>query len=232
MRNISKKSNSVSEAIYTRLTCRAFLDKKVDKKIIEEIINVAKRAPSGGNLQPWHMWVVSGNPLKKFKKNIADKIEKNPFGEGTEYKIYPPNLKDPYEERRKEVGEDMYGVLKIPKEDKKGRLKQFRKNFEFFGAPVAMFFAIDRQMQEGQWSDLGMFIQSIMLLARERGLHTAPQEAWALWYKSIGEFLKIPKELMLFCGMGIGYADTNEPINSFRSKREDIENFTNFIGFK
>ena len=87
MRNISKKSNSVSEAIDTRLTCRAFLDKKVDKKIIEEIINVAKRAPSGGNLQPWHMWVVSGNPLKKFKKNIADKIEKNPFGEGTEYKI-------------------------------------------------------------------------------------------------------------------------------------------------
>ncbi|HIN39747.1 MAG TPA: nitroreductase, partial [Flavobacteriales bacterium] len=134
--------------------------------------------------------------------------------------------------RRKEVGKDMYDVLKIPKEDKKGRLKQFRKNFEFFGAPVAMFFAIDRQMQEGQWSDLGMFIQSIMLLARERGLHTAPQEAWALWYKSIGEFLKIPKELMLFCGMGIGYADTSDPINSFRSKREDIENFTNFIGFK
>ena len=106
------------------------------------------------------------------------------------------------------------------------------KNFEFFDAPVALFFAIDREMQEGQWSDLGMFIQSIMLLAREEGLHTAPQEAWAIWYKSVGDFLKIPDELMLFCGMGIGYADENHPINSWRTDREAVDNFTTFYGFE
>ena len=125
----------------------------------------------------------------------------------------------------------MYKAINVSRDDKIGRIKQFMKNFEFFDAPVALFFAIDRDMQEGQWSDLGMFIQSVMLLARENGLHTAPQEAWAIWYKSVGNFLKIPEELMLFCGMGIGYADSNNPINSFRSKRADVNEFAKFIGF-
>ena len=158
-------------------------------------------------------------------------IRDSPRGEGTEYKIYPPNLKDPYEKRRKEVGEGMYKAINVSRDDKIGRIKQFMKNFEFFDAPVALFFAIDREMQEGQWSDLGMFIQSIMLLAREEGLHTAPQEAWAIWYKSVGDFLKIPNELMLFCGMGIGYADPDNPINEFRSNRADVNEFSEFIGF-
>ena len=126
----------------------------------------------------------------------------------------------------------MYHALDIPRDDKAGRIKQFMRNFEFFGAPSALFFAIDRDMQEGQWSDLGMFIQSIMLLARENGLHTAPQEAWAIWHKTISNFLEIPDDLMLFCGMGIGYADPKNPINSFRSEREEVEGFTTFVGFK
>jgi len=231
MSKLSDKALTVSEAIDTRLTCRAFTNKLPSKDIIVSIIERAKRAPSGGNLQPWRMWVVSGEPLEDFKKDIAKKLKDNPMGEGTEYNIYPPNLKEPYESRRREVGRSMYEVLNIPKEDKAGRMKQFMKNFDFFGAPVALFFAIDREMQEGQWSDLGMFIQSIMLLAREEGLHTAPQEAWAIWYKTVNKFLNIPKELMLFCGMGIGFADENDPINTFRSKREDIDDFTDFIGF-
>ena len=231
MKKLSKKASTVSEAIDTRLTCRAFTSELPNKNIITSIIERAKRAPSGGNLQPWRMWVVSGQPLEEFKKDIAEKIKDNPMGEGTEYNIYPPNLKEPYESRRREVGRSMYEVLNIPKEDKAGRMKQFMRNFEFFGAPIALFFAIDREMQEGQWSDLGMFIQSIMLLAREEGLHTAPQEAWAIWYKSVNKFLDIPEELMLFCGMGIGFADENDPINTFRSKREDIDDFADFIGF-
>ena len=231
MKKLSKKASTVSEAIDTRLTCRAFTNELPNRNIITSIIERAKRAPSGGNLQPWRMWVVSGQPLEEFKKNIAEKIKDNPMGEGTEYNIYPPNLKEPYESRRREVGRSMYEVLNIPKEDKAGRMKQFMRNFEFFGAPIALFFAIDREMQEGQWSDLGMFIQSIMLLAREEGLHTAPQEAWAIWYKTVNKFLNIPEELMLFCGMGIGFADENDPINTFRSKREDINDFADFIGF-
>ena len=231
MKKLSKKASTVSEAIDTRLTCRAFTNELPNRNIITSIIERAKRAPSGGNLQPWRMWVVSGQPLEEFKKDIAEKIKDNPMGEGTEYNIYPPNLKEPYESRRREVGRSMYEVLNIPKEDKAGRMKQFMRNFEFFGAPIALFFAIDREMQEGQWSDLGMFIQSIMLLAREEGLHTAPQEAWAIWYKTVNKFLDIPEELMLFCGMGIGFADENDPINTFRSKREDIDDFADFIGF-
>ena len=214
MKKLSKKASTVSEAIDTRLTCRAFTNELPNRNIITSIIERAKRAPSGGNLQPWRMWVVSGQPLEEFKKDIAEKIKDNPMGEGTEYNIYPPNLKEPYESRRREVGRSMYEVLNIPKEDKAGRMKQFMRNFEFFGAPIALFFAIDREMQEGQWSDLGMFIQSIMLLAREEGLHTAPQEAWAIWYKTVNKFLDIPEELMLFCGMGIGFADENDPINT------------------
>jgi len=231
MKKLSKKAATVSEALDTRLTCRAFTNKVPEKSVIIDLLEKAKRAPSGGNLQPWKIWVVSGNPLKDFIEDVAHKIKENPMGEGTEYNIYPPNLKEPYESRRREVGRSMYEVLNIPKEDKAGRLNQFKRNFEFFGAPVAIFFAIDRQMQEGQWSDLGMFMQSIMLLAREEGLHTAPQEAWAIWYKTVSKFLNIPEELMLFCGMGIGYADEDDPINTFRSKRVNIQDFADFIGF-
>ena len=232
MNNIFGKSESVSEALDTRLTCRAFLNKEINKDIIFEILDKARRAPSGGNLQPWKVWAISGDPLKKFKNEIREKALENPRGEGTEYKIYPPDLKNPYEQRRRDVGEGMYHALDIPRDDKAGRIKQFMRNFEFFGAPSALFFAIDRDMQEGQWSDLGMFIQSIMLLARENGLHTAPQEAWAIWHKTISNFLEIPDDLMLFCGMGIGYADPKNPINSFRSEREEVDGFTTFVGFK
>ena len=130
MNKLSEKALTVSEAIDTRLTCRAFTNKLPSKDIIVSIIERAKRAPSGGNLQPWRMWVVSGEPLEDFKKDIAKKLKDNPMGEGTEYNIYPPNLKEPYESRRREVGRSMYEVLKIPKEDKAGRMKQFMKNFE------------------------------------------------------------------------------------------------------
>ena len=148
-----------------------------------------------------------------------------------EYDVYPKKLKEPYRTYRYEIGEAMYSLLGIPREDKESRIKQVLKNFEFFGAPAGLFCFIDRQMGPPQWSDLGMFIQSIMLLAREEGLHTAPQEAWAIWYKSVNKFLDIPEELMLFCGMGIGFADENDPINTYRSKREAIDDFADFIGF-
>jgi nitroreductase len=221
---------NVSEALNTRLTVRAFLDKPVEARLIREILETAKRAPSGGNLQPWHVWVVAGDELMRFKALIREKMSSNPRGEGTEYHIYPPELKEPYKSRRFKVGEDMYATIGVSRDDKMGRLMQFARNFEFFGAPCALFFAIDRQMQQGQWADLGMFMQSIMLLAREHGLHTAPQEAWAIWYKTVGEFLSIPPELMLFCGMGIGYGDPQAPINTLRSERAPLDAFVTFRG--
>lgn len=221
---------NVSEAIDTRLTARAFLDTPVEGRVIREILEVARRAPSGGNLQPWHVWVVGGEELVRFKALIREKMSANPRGEGTEYNIYPPELKEPYKSRRFKVGEDMYATIGVTRDDKLGRLMQFARNFEFFGAPCALFFAIDRQMQQGQWADLGMFMQSIMLLAREHGLHTAPQEAWAIWYKTVGEFLSIPPELMLFCGMGIGHIDPKASINGLRTDRAPLQEFVTFKG--
>jgi nitroreductase len=221
---------NVSDAINTRLTARAFLDKPVDGALVRQILETAKRAPSGGNLQPWRVWVLGGEEMVRFKLMMKDKISANPRGEGTEYSIYPPELKEPYKSRRFKVGEDMYATIGVSRDDKFGRLLQFSRNFEFFGAPCAMFFAIDRQMQQGQWADLGMFMQSIMLLAREHGLHTAAQEAWAIWHKTLGEFLDIPPELMLFCGMAVGYIDPAAPINSLRSERDPLDAFVTFKG--
>ncbi|GAK45153.1 nitroreductase [Tepidicaulis marinus] len=221
---------NVSEALATRITCRDFLDTPVPPETVRKILENAKRAPSGGNLQPWNVWVLGGDRLKEFKKLIAEKLPQNPAGEGTEYDIYPKGLKEPYRSRRTQCGEDMYGTIGVAREDKTGRMMQFARNFDLFGAPVALFFAMDRQMGYGQWADLGMFMQSIMLSAREEGLHTAPQEAWAIWYKTLGEFLNIPEEMMLFCGMGLGYMNEEAPINTLRTARAPLEEFVVFDG--
>lgn len=220
----------VSDAINSRITTRAFLDKPVSGDLLRSILETAKRAPSGGNLQPWHVWVLGGAEMVRFKAIIKEKIAVSPRGEGTEYQIYPPELKEPYKARRFKCGEDMYATINVPREDKFGRLLNFARNFEFFGAPAAYFFAIDRQMQQGQWADLGMFMQSIMLLAREHGLHTCPQEAWAIWHKTVGEFFSIPPELMLFCGMGIGTMDVAHPINTLKTERAPLGEFATFVG--
>ncbi|MBO6635078.1 MAG: nitroreductase [Parvibaculum sp.] len=222
----------VSEALKTRITSRAFLDKQVPEATVRQILEEAKYAPSGGNLQPWHAYAITGDRLKEFLAIIAEKQKANPFGDGdTEYDIYPKGLTDPYKARRFKCGEDMYATIGVPREDKEGRMKQFMRNFNFFDAPVAMFFAIDRQMGLGQWSDLGMFIQSLMLVAREHGLHTAPQEAWAIWHKTVSEFLGMPEELMLFCGLGLGYMDESAPINHLRTDRAPLEEFATLSGF-
>ncbi len=221
----------VSEALKSRITCRAFLDKPVPEATVRRILEEAKYAPSGGNLQPWHVYVLTGKKLEEFLGIIAAKQKDNPFGEGTEYDIYPKGLKEPYKARRFKCGEDMYATIGVSRDDKAGRLEQFSRNFRFFDAPVAMFFAIDRQMGLGQWSDLGMFIQSLMLAAREHGLHTAPQEAWAIWHKTVSEFVQMPEELMLFCGLGLGYMDESAPINQLRTDRAPLEEFATLSGF-
>jgi nitroreductase len=221
---------NVSEAVLSRISTRAFLDRAVDGATLRKILDTARHSPSGGNLQPWHVWAVGGEALARFKELIRRKMEASPFGEGSEYDIYPPKLKEPYRSRRFQCGEDLYATIGVAREDKAGRLQQFARNFDFFGAPAALFFAIDRQMGPPQWSDVGMFLQSIMLLAREQGLHTCPQEAWAVWHKTIREFLDIPEELMLFCGMAIGYMDTAHPINRLRTSRAALDEIATFVG--
>lgn len=219
----------VSEALDTRLSVRAYQDRPVPEETVREILLRASRAPSGGNLQPWRVIVLMGAARQRLVDAVAEKMMKTPSGEGTEYNIYPPKLKEPYRTRRFRVGEMMYEKLGIPRENKPARLLQFARNYRFFDAPVGLLFSIDRTMQEGQWADLGMFMQSIMLLAREYGLDTCPQEAWAVWHKTIEEMFEIPAEEMFFCGMALGYRDAEAPVNGLRSERAPLEEFARFI---
>jgi nitroreductase len=214
---------NVSEALATRKSIRAFRHDAIARQTIESILSLAARAPSGGNLQPWKVHVLIGAAKDELVRRTKERMAVNPRGGTPEYHIYPPELTEPYATRRFQVGEQMYATMGIPREDRARRLKQFVRNWEFFGAPVGLIFSIDRQMQEGQWSDLGGFLQSIMLLAREHGLHTCAQEAWAPFHEVIREYLNVPPEEMIFCGMSLGYADETAPINTLVSERAPLE---------
>ena len=219
---------TVSQAVLSRHSCRSFADRPVEQETVRDLIEAARYAPSGGNLQPWIVHVLSGGSLVRFRHLMAPKIKAAPLGGDSEYHVYPPNLKEPYRTRRYQVGEDMYGHLGVTRENKAARVRQFARNFDFFGAPVGMFFLLDRCMGPPQWSDLGMFIQTLMLLAREQGLETCPQEAWTAWHKEVTEFLDVSPELMLFCGLALGYGDYAAPINRLRSERMALGEFAHF----
>ena len=215
----------VTEAVDSRKSIRAFLDKAVDDSLIKELLEKSSRAASGGNLQPWKIYVINGKTMNSFHKFQSEWTEP----ETPAYAIYPENLKEPYKTSRYEVADDMYSLLGIEREDKEARFKQVLKNYEFFGAPAAFFCFVDRQMGRPQWSDLGMFLQTFMLLAREAGLDTCPQEAWAMKQESVTAFVEAPDELMLFCGMAIGYQDESEKVNELTTSRRPIEDWTVFL---
>jgi nitroreductase len=209
----------VAEAISGRTSCRAFTDQPVAVETIERILQTAMRAPSGGNLQPWHVHVLAGERMREFRALMACKLAAQPTGETSEYDVYPPQLKEPYRSRRFKCGEDLYATIGITRDNRPLRLAQFAKNYNFFGAPVALFISVDRQMGPPQWADLGMFLQSVMLLLHEQGLGSCAQESWATWPKTVGDFIALRPELMLFCGLAIGYRDPKAPINQLRTER-------------
>ncbi len=221
---------SVTEAVLSRQSVRAFLDTPVDGELIRRILQTAARAPSGGNLQPWHIYVVGNEELEKLKAIMRVRVEEAPDGEPTEYDIYPPKLWSPYRERRFQVGEDMYRLLDIPREDRLARRRWFARNYQFFGAPLALFCYVDRGMGRPQWADLGIFLQTVMLLLREAGLDSCPQEAWSVYHETVSRFLGTPPELMLFCGMAIGYRDPDHPVNQLVTQRAPLEEFAQFRG--
>ena len=225
---INAPSKTVTAAIATRKTIRAFRPDPVSRQTLEQILTLALRAPSGGNLQPWRVYALLGTARDELVRRVAKVRETHPMGEKPEYHIYPLALSEPYKTRRLRVGEMMYATMNIPREDKAARLKFFSGNWDFFGAPCGLIFTMDRQMQEGQWADLGMFMENIMLLARERGLHTCPQEAWAVFHTTVREYLSIPENEMIFCGMAIGTADETHPANSLVTERAPLEEIVTF----
>ncbi|HUJ02248.1 MAG TPA: nitroreductase [Rhizomicrobium sp.] len=216
---------NVFDAVASRFSCRAFLPTPIPERTVRDILERGARAPSGGNVQPWRVYALMGEARDELVRRVAEARKQHPMGEPPEYKIYPPHLSEPFRTRRFRVGEAMYATMNIPREDKAARLQFFSRNWEFFGAPVGLIFTMDRQMQEGQWADLGMFMQNIMLLAREKGLHTCPQEAWATFHSVIRDYLSIPQNEMIFCGMAIGHADDTAPVNALVAERAPLEEF-------
>lgn len=223
----------VFEAVDSRLSCRWFLDKPVDPAVVKQLIAAAARAASGGNLQPWKIHALTGAPLKDLKQRVLTHIANHdPRHDEAEYPIYPKQMWEPFKGRREEHGVQLYGALRIARDDAQGRLDQYKRNFEMFNAPVGLFITIHRDMGPGQWADLGGYIHTLMYLARGRGLDTCPQESWARMYRIVGEFLNIPADHMLFCGVAIGHGDRSHPANGFRSTRAKLEDFCTFQGFE
>lgn len=215
----------VEEAVTARRSVRAFLTDPVADELLRELVTSAARAPSGGNLQPWIVYVINGAAMDRLRRHLAA----SPPLEVPEYDVYPQPLGEPYRTNRFSLGEAMYATVGIPREDKEARLRQFARNADFFDAPAAMFCFLDRQMGPPQWSDCGMFLQTFMLLAVAHGLATCPQEYWAVRHQAIGDFVGAPPEQMLFCGVSIGYEDKAAPINALRSERMPTDRWARFI---
>jgi nitroreductase len=216
---------NVTDAVLSRSSIRSFVDRSVSNDLLQEILEKSSRAASGGNLQPWKIFVINNSAMKKFLEFQKNWTEP----ETPSYDIYPSKLKEPYRTSRYELGEQMYELLGIEREDKEARIAQIMKNFEFFGAPCAFFCFVDRQMGPPQWSDLGMFLQTFMLLAKEAGLDTCAQEAWSMKHDSVSKFVKAEKSDILFCGMSIGYKNDRAPINSLKSERRPLKDWAKFL---
>lgn len=221
----------VSEAVARRQSVRAFKPDPVTGTVVAELLAAAARAPSGGNLQPWRVYALGGAELAAFRQRIAARVAAGVFGETPEYAVYPPALWEPFRSRRRATGAQRYAAIGVGDKDSAGQQQLLLRNFEFFGAPVGLFFCIDRRLGPPQWSDLGMYMQTLMLLALERGLATCPQEVWANWPVSIAAHLQLPAELMVFAGMALGYADTSHPLNNFTTAREALAQFAELRGF-
>ncbi|MEZ5379896.1 MAG: nitroreductase [Acidimicrobiales bacterium] len=215
----------VTTAVNTRASIRSFLPTPVADEQIADLLRTASRAPSGGNVQPWRIYVVNGDATKRLVERVAAAEPEKPL-----YDVYPANLWEPYRTNRYSLGEAMYETMQIGRDDKAARYAHLARNYEFFGAPAAIFCFLDTKMGPPQWSDAGMFLQTFMLLATEAGLDTCAQEAWANWPQTVKDFVGAPDDEMLFCAVAIGHADHDAPVNSLRSERMPIEEFVTFVG--
>lgn len=222
----------VDANIESRRSIRAYLPTPVPEETLKEILQVASRAPSGTNVQPWKVYVLTGSAKTGLSEKILaafnDPEEAQTHAE--EYPYYPAKWISPYIERRRKVGLDLYSLLGIQKGDSGRMHDQHARNYTFFDAPVGLIFTIDRIMQQGSWFDYGMFVQNVMLAARARGLDTCPQAAFTQFHRIIGEHLQLPENEMVVCGMALGYADTSKPENQLVTERAPLEDWVRFVG--
>ncbi len=234
---VSEETSSVSvtEAVRRRISCRAYLPTQISQAELAYLLDKAQRAPSGGNIQPWKVVAVAGvakdEVIALASRALATVDPTAPVQ--LERPIYPDfRPMDPvYNARRRDVGELMYKALGVPKEDREGRLRWFANNYRFFGAPVGLFFVIDKRMGHGQWAHMGMYMQTIMLLAVEQGWATCPQECWARLRNELHAHFKLGEHDMIYCGMSLGVPDPNHPVNSMYSERAMVGDVATFHGF-
>jgi len=227
----TSEPQAVDAAITSRRSIRAYLPQPVPRAEIEHILQVAGRAPSGTNTQPWKVYVLEGERKQALSDAILA-LHNDPEQarlHTEEYAYYPREWVSPFIDRRRKVGWDLYALLGLTRENKAGMAAQHGKNYDFFGAPVGLIFTIDRVMAQGSWLDYGMFLQSVMVAARGRGLDTCPQAAFTQYHRVIAAQLQLPANEMLVCGMALGYADMSKVENSLITERMALDEFVKFI---
>jgi nitroreductase len=224
--------SAVDDAILSRRSVRAFLPTPVDRVTVEKLLQIASRAASGSNIQPWRVHVFAGEVREKLTKAILDAIARDGFEPyQREWNYYPVNWREPYLARRRKIGWDMYSLLGVAKGDFEGTQQARLRNYEFFGAPVGMIFTLDEDLEIGSWLDLGIYLGSLMVAARGHGLHTCPQAAFADFHKIIRPILNIPEKEIIICGMALGHIDPDAPVNRLETMRAPLADFASFDGF-
>lgn len=228
---VNSVQETVDEVIRSRRSLRAFLPTPIATEDIQAILEVAARAPSGTNTQPWKVTVLRGLSLQRVSNAILAahndaEIAKTHL---EEYKYYPVEWRSPYIDRRRKVGWDLYALLGLTRDNKAGMHAQHGRNYQFFDAPVGLIFTIDRIMEQGSWLDYGMFLQNIMLAARARGLDTCPQAAFTQYHTILQKELQLPEDQMIVCGMSLGFADMSKIENSLMTERATVSEFVQFL---
>lgn len=218
----------VYEAVRSRRAVRGFTDRPVPPDVLEHVLETASWAPSGSNIQPWRCYVVTGDPLAELKQNAVARVAAGQPWDEREYEMYPAAMTSPYRERRSAFGLQRYSALGIAREDWEARQRAAIANWTCFGAPAALFCYIDRSLGRAQWADAGMYLQTVMLLLRAEGLHSCPQMAWSQVRISVADVVAPPENLMLFCGMSIGYEDV--AARDIRIGRAPLEETVTFLG--
>jgi len=218
----------IIEAIHRRQSIRSFKDTEVSLETVKEILNISKFAPSGGNTQPWKVYVLNQNIMKKLESAILHNLD-NGISEKPNFSIYPQPMSDHLKNRVKECGKLMYGALEIKKDDIEGRLNQLKQNFSFFGAPVGMLITVEKEVDLNGWGHVGHFIQNLCLSSIEYGLGTCLQESWSMYPETVQKITNYNKSEILWCGVALGYPNNDHPINNYRTPREDIETFAKFL---
>jgi nitroreductase len=217
----------VYEAVVSRRAVRGFTDQPVPREVLERVLRAAAWAPSGSNIQPWNIYVVTGRPLAELKKLAVERVAEGDAWDEREFQMYPPVLKSPYGERRSAFGKERYTALGVAREDWEARARAAIANWDCFGAPAALFCYIDRDLGRPQWADLGMYLQTVMLLLRAEGLHSCPQMAWSQVRETVAQIVSPPDELVLFCGMSIGYEDPD--VHYIRTGRDPLDRTVTFV---